>query len=227
MADLFVVYGRKLLGFILVFNSLLTIFYAVGFLIGLYTAHWIIYQPYLINAALLWAIIPVAIMNLYPSIKIGHVPVIRLWFHHYIYGFLVLASSVLFILTFTSVSIVNLFMAHINNLSINFGRLLILVGLTMVVDDFGDISNSTNAILAFLKVKASQRPQVINWLHCLLGGVCLYIFVAIIIWLTQNPHEVTSGNLLFAGSLIVTIMTTFVTIAEKTWLKLSPENLEH
>jgi hypothetical protein len=118
-------------------------------------------------------------------------------------------------------------MAHIDNLSVNFGRLLILIGLTLVLDDFGDISKSTNAIQTFLRVKACRKPRVINGLHCLLSGVCLYILVAITLWLTQNPNGVTSGNLLFAGSLFVTIITAFVTITKKTWLKISPENPEH
>ena len=227
MANPFVVYGRKFFGFILVFNCLLTLLYAVGLLIGFYAAHWIIYQPYLISAALLWAVIPVTVMNLYPSMKVGRVHTGRLWVHHYVYGFIVLAFSALFILTFTSVSTVNLFMAHIANLRVNVGRLLILVGLTLVLDDFGDISKGANAIQTFLKVKTCQKPRIINWLHCLLSGVCLYIFAAISLWLTQTPHGVTLGNLIFASSLFATSMTTFVAVTKKTWLKISLENPVH
>jgi small neutral amino acid transporter SnatA (MarC family) len=222
MADIFAVYGRKLFSFILVFNCLLSLFYAVGFLIGLYTAHWIIYQPYLISADLLWAVMIAAIMNLYPSMKVGRVHTKRLWFHHYVWGFIVLAFSILFILAFTSVSIVNFFMAHINDLRVNFGRFLFLVGLTLILDDFGDIAKITNAIQTFLKVKIGQNSKITYWIHFLSAGVCLYIFAAIFVWLTQNPHGVTAGNLIFAGSLFFTIVTAFGTVTEKTWLKLSP-----
>lgn len=224
MANSFVVYSRKLFSFILVFNCLLTLYLAVGLLMDFYVAHWILFPPYLISATLLWAVIPVAVMNLYPSMKVGRVHTRRLWVHHYVYGFIILAFSILFILAFTSVSIVSLFMAHITNLKVNVGQFLILIGLTLILDDFGDISKGANAIQTFLKIKTHKKPQIINWLDCLLSGVCLYIFAAIGFFIAQYSYAVNPGNFIFAGSLFATSMVTFGAATKKTWLKISIEN---
>lgn len=220
MTNALLLYGRKIFSLALVFNCLLTIVYAIGLLSGYYFNNWLLYQPYLINTEFLWVIIITALLNLYPAMKIGRVKTGRLWFHHYVYGFLVLAIAGIFIILFTSISIVSLFTANNTDLAVNVGRFFVLGGITLIIDDFGDISKTSNVLSKFLKIKFNQKSNWIQWIHGFLGGGSLYVLVAIILWLTQNPSGFTIANTIFVGSLFVTILTTFWSVMKKIWFKL-------
>ena len=188
MTNAVLAYGQKLFSIALVFNCLLTIVYAIGLLSGFYFEHWTLYQPYLFDAGFLWFIILVAIMNLYPSMKIGRIKTGRLWFHHYVYGFIVLALTGAFLILFTPVSFISLFTSNNTELVINVGRFFVLGGLALVLDDFGDISKFTKSTLDFLKARAHVKSNTIHWVHCVLGVTSLYVLLAISIFL-QEKHQ--------------------------------------
>jgi hypothetical protein len=220
MTNAILIYGRKLFSLALVFNCLLTVVYAVGLLAGFYANHWTLFQPYLFNAEFLWVIIIVALLNLYPAMKIGRVKTGRLWFHHYVYGFLVLVAAGIFLIVGTTISLSALFIANNTDLAVNVGRFFVLGGLTLVIDDFGDISKGARGISNLLKNKCHQKSILIHWTHSLLGLGSLYLLIAISLWLTQNPSGITPANLIFIGSLFITTMTTFWVVIEKIWFKL-------
>jgi hypothetical protein len=213
-------YGRKLFSIALVFNCLVTIINAIGLLTGFYVENWILFQPYLFDAGFLWVIIIVAILNLYPSMKIGRIRTGRLLFHHYVYGFIVLALSGAFLFLFTSVSIIGLFTENNTDLAINVGRFFVLGGLALILDDFGDICKVTKVTLDFLKHKAHIKSSTIHWIHLLLGFASLYILAAIAIWVILTPGGATTANIIFVGSLAITSITTFWGIFQKMWHKL-------
>ncbi len=213
-------YGRKLFSIALVFNCLVTIVYAIGLLIGFYVDSWTLYQPYLFDAGFLWVIIIVAIMNLYPAMKIGRIKTGRLLFHHYVYGFIVLALAGAFLFLFTSVSIISLFTENNTDLAINIGRFFVLGGLALILDDFGDISKVTKTTLDFLKSKAHVKSNTIHWAHLLLGFASVYVLVAVSVWVVLTPDGATAANLIFIGNLAITSLTAFWGILQKMWLKL-------
>jgi len=130
MASLAVSFGKKFFSLALIFNSLLSMVCAIGILSGYYASqpHWKLYQPYLIDGSLFWAIILASIINIFPVTTIGRVNTPRLWFHHYVYGFVVLILSVVFLMMFTSIPLVTMFKEKIKEVKIKIGRLFILGG---------------------------------------------------------------------------------------------------
>ena len=215
-------YAKKILAWLLIFNCLLSIMLAVGLLTGFYTLHWKLYQPYLLNANLLWAAVFVSIMNFFPTANFGHVKVPRLRFHHFVYGFAIFAASTIFIM-WMSFSLLNVFTVNITNVNFNVGRVFILVGLTLIIDDFADISNITARGLHFMKSKTYQKRRTIHTVQCVLCCITFFVFLSITIWLIRNPGGLNLKNMATDGSLLVTSLTAFGSARQKTWLKLTPQ----
>ena len=220
MTNAALAYGQKLFSIALVFNCLVTIVYAIGLLTGFYVENWTLYQPYLLDENLLWIIIIVAVMNLYPAMKIGRIRTGRLLFHHYVYGFIVLALAATFLFLFTSVSLVGLFMGNYTDITINVGRFFVLGGLALILDDFGDISKVNKVLLDFLKAKAHVNSNVIHWVHLIIGFISIYVLFAIGIWVALTPSGATPANIIFVGNLVITCLTAFWGIMRKMWLKI-------
>ena len=214
------VYGKKALSWLLTFNCLLSIVLAVGLLTGFYTFHWKLYQPYLLNANLLWATILTSIMNFFPTASFGQVKVPRLRFHHFVYGFAIFVGSTMLIM-FMSFSLLSLFTVTITNVNFNVGRVFLLVGLTLIIDDFADISNITNRALRFMKSKTYQRRRIINVVQGLLCCITFYVFLCITVWFIRNPAGLNLKNLAVDGSLLVTSLIAFESVHKKIWLKLT------
>ena len=215
-------YSKKTLSWLLTFNCLLTIVLAIGLLAGFYTAGWKLYQPYLLNANLLWATLLTAIMNFFPTVNFGQVKVLRLKFHHFIYGLAIFAASTVFIL-FMSFSLLSLFTVNVANINFNVGRIFILVGLTLIIDDFPDISNITTRGLRFIKSKTYQRRRIIHALQCILFCITLFVFLCIAVWLIQTPGGRNLKNLTMDGSLLVTSLTALGSVGKKTWLRITTQ----
>jgi hypothetical protein len=225
MASLAVSFGKKFFSLALIFNSLLSMVCAIGILSGYYASqpHWKLYQPYLIDGSLFWAIILASIINIFPVTTIGRVNTPRLWFHHYVYGFVVLILSFVFLMIFTSIPLVSLFTANITDVTINIGRFFILGGLTLVIDDFPDISKRVRFTLSLMKAKVYRRRRLFQVIQGLMAFVSLYFFLCVSVWFTQNPQGVTLANLILFGTLLVTTITAFGILNRKVWLKITPE----
>ena len=214
-------YGKKAVSWVLTFNCLLSILLVIGLLSLFYVAHWKLYQPYLLNANLLWAAMLTSIMNFFPTANLGHVKVRRLRFHHFVYGLAILAAS-LVLITFMSVPIMNLFKPYVRDVEFNVGRLFILVGLTLIIDDFADVSHMTTKALRIAKSKIYENRRMIHAIQCSLLCITLYISTCITIWLTQNPGGVNLPNLTIDGTLLVTSLTAFGSVGKKIWLRITP-----
>jgi hypothetical protein len=221
-------YIRKTCSLALAFNCLLSIIFVAGLLSGYYLDNWKLYQPYVLEGALFWLIIPTALLNLYPSMKMGRVKIGRPLFHHYVYGFAVMALSAIFLVIVTPAYLLaSLFTSNITEVPINIGRFFVLGGLTLVLDDFGDISRKAEASLTYLKVKINQQPKLVSNIHYVLGFTSFYIFAAVSIWISQNPQGLTPANLILVGTLFFTSLTAFGSTALKVWYKVKPEKIEH
>jgi len=214
------VYGRKITSVALIFNALLTISCAVGLLWGFYAEHWVLYAPHLINGNLFWVPIAAAVINIFPAAHIGKVHTGRLWFHHYVYGFLVLLSSVAWIVLFTSVSILSLFFINTTNLAVNIGRFFMLGGLTLVLDDLPDVHMVTFRGLQWLKAKAHQARKFLTAAQLALGVATLYLLSTVTLSIAMKPQWITVANCIQMGTLLITAVTCFTSIKRKTWFKL-------
>lgn len=223
MAGLVSVLARKLFSLILTFNCLLCIVYAAGLLVGFYEANWKLYPPYLIAGSLFWVTILASIVNIFPAMSVGRVKTGRLWFHHFVYGFIVLILALIMLKVFTPVPLIGLFTARNASLAINIGRCFVLGGLTLVLDDFADISRGLRSVLSTLKTKAYQARKIIHATQFLTGLLSFYIFVCVSLYIALNPAQATLGNLILTGTLLVTSLTSFVGLKRKMWLNITPE----
>jgi hypothetical protein len=126
---------------------------------------------------------------------------------------------------FTPVPLFGLFTARNASLAINVGRCFVLGGLTLVLDDFADISKRLRSVLSVLKSKAYQARKIIHATQLLTGLLSFYIFVCVGLYIALNPAQVTFGNLILTGTLLATSLTSFEGLKRKMWLNITPEKV--
>ena len=217
-------YGKKMFSLALTFNALLSIFYAIGLLTGYYTGNWTMFAPYVIDGALFWAIIPISIINIFPAVKVGKVRTGRLWFHHYVYGFIVLALSCVSIALFAPISPPTLLTANKTTANIHIGRFFILGVITLVLDALPDVSKKLEFALRWMKTKAGEKRRTIHRIQILTGLVALYFFLSISVYLTQKPAEATLANFILIAAMLVTSLTSFASAKRKIGLNITTES---
>ena len=216
-------FGRKLLSLALIFNSLLSITYAIGLLTGYHVYGWSLYLPFLVDGAFFWVLIIASIVNIFPSATIGQVKIGRLWFHHYIYGFFVSVLAAVFAIVFTSVPFLLLFTITTTDPTVSVCRFFILGGLTLVLDDLPDLSKDLAKFLSLLKFKVYQRRNMLHLFQYFLGLLCFYLFAAVLCYVIQTPQEATPANIILSGTLLVTWLVSFSVAIKKMWLHIKTE----
>ena len=212
----------------MIFNSLLSIVYAIGLLTGYYVYKWPLYQPYLINERLFWVLILASIINIFPSAVVGQVKTGRLWFHHYVYGFIISALAIIFTIMWAPVSLFSLFTTYTTNVSVNVGRFFALGGLTLIVDDLPDVSNVLRRALSFLKLKTYQGRRIMHVTQSILSFFSVYLLVAVALSFINNPLEATIANLIFFANLLAASLISFGIVKQKIWLQMTfPKDREN
>ncbi|HLN89488.1 MAG TPA: hypothetical protein VK253_05425 [Candidatus Binatia bacterium] len=214
---------KKIFSVSLVFNALVSIGCAAGILSGFYWRYqnWQPFAPYLVSASLFWVLIVAAIINIYPSAGLGRsLHTGRLFFHHYFYGFLVLILSMIYIVIFTPVSLLSIFFINSTSIEVNVGRVFLLGGSALVLDDLPDVHGKIESTLNWLKAKAGQGGKIISAIHLITGAISFYLFVAITLALIYDPPSMTVANLIVLGSVFITGVTSFIFVKRSAWLKL-------
>jgi len=217
-------FGRKFLSLALIFNSLLSITYAVGLLTGYHVYGWSLYLPFLVDGAFFWVLIIASIVNIFPSATIGQVKIGRLWFHHYIYGLFVSVLAAVFAIVFTSVPFLRLFTITTTDPAVGVCRFFILGGLTLVLDDLPDLSKGLAKFLSLMKFKVYQRRNMMHLFQYVLGLLCFYLFASVLCYVIQTPQEATPANIILSGTLLVTWLVSFGVAGKKMWLHITAEN---
>jgi hypothetical protein len=214
---------KKIFSVSLVFNALLTIGCTVGILAGFYWYFhdWQPFAPYLVSGDLFWVVIAAAVLNIFPSAGLGRaLHTGRFLFHHYFYGFLVLFFSAVYVVVFTPVSLLSIFLINNTSIAVNAGRFFILGGFTLVLDDLPDVHKKVESALNWLKAKVGQGGRIVSVFQLLTGAGSFYIFVAITLAMVQNPQWVTGANLLLIGTVFITSVTSFIFVRRRVWLKI-------
>jgi hypothetical protein len=215
---------KKIFSLTLILNSFITMACVSGILYGFFHAwpYWKPYAPYLISANLFLATVAAALINIFPSASIGRaLHTGRLWFHHYVYGAFVLFTSALYVVVFTSVSLLSLFFINSSDLAVNTGRFFVLTGLTLFIDDLPDVSKRVESTLNKIKSAAYRARKAIFSLQLITGVVTFYTFLSIFLATDNHPH-LTISNALTMGTLLITSITSFAFIARRSWLKITP-----
>lgn len=214
---------KKLFSLMLILNALITLAALVGILYGFYHVWpwWKPYAPYLISGNFFLIAGAAALINIFPSASIGRtVHTGRFLFHHYVYGFFVLLMSSIYVLAFTSVSLITLFLVNTGNIAVNTGRIFVLTGLTLVLDDLPDVSKRVEFTLNKLKLQAYRVRKVFHVLQFVTGAITFYIFLAIAIFVSLHPST-NIANFVTMGTLLVTSITSFACVKRKAWLKIT------
>jgi hypothetical protein len=214
---------KKIFSVSLVFNALLTIGCTIGILAGFYWYFndWQPFAPYLVSGDLFWVAIAAAVINIFPSAGLGRaLHTGRFLFHHYFYGFLVLFFSAVYVVVFTPVSLLSIFLVNNTSVAVNAGRFFILGGFTLVLDDLPDVHKRVESALNWLKAKVGRGGKVVSVVQLLTGAVSLYIFTAVTLAVAQNPQWVTVANLLLIGTVFITSITSFIFVKRRVWLKI-------
>ena len=215
---------KKVFSLTLILNALITITTLSGILYGFYFAWpwWRPYSPDLISGNIFLVAVIAALINIFPSASIGRtLHTGRFLFHHYVYGFFVLFTSAIYVVAFTSVSLVMLFLVNSSSLAVNTGRFFVLTGLTLVLDDLPDVSKRVESTLNKFKSQACRIRRVFHTMQFLTGAVTLYVVIAIALFEVQHPST-NIANYLTMGTLLVTSITSFACVKRKAWLKITP-----
>lgn len=213
---------KKIFSIALILNALITIGGVIGILNGYYGAlpYWQPYAPYVLNGNLFWVTIIAAIVNIFPAAAIGRaLHTGRFLFHHYVYGFLVLIASGVFITFFTPVNLFNLFLVDSSEVDVTAGRFFWLGGLALLLDDLPDVSTHTSRFLDWVKLQACKARKPLWATQLVSGAVCLYLSIAIIAYTIQNPARALPDAFL-VGSLLITSITALALAVRKDWLKI-------
>jgi hypothetical protein len=217
------VLAKKVFSLTLMLNSLITLSALIGILYGFYFLWpwWRPYYPDLISGNLFIIAAIAAIINIFPSASIGRaLHTGRFLFHHYVYGFFVLFSSAIYVVAFTSVSLVMLFLVNSSSIAVNAGRLFLLTGLTLVLDDLPDVSKKVEFSLNKIKSGVYRIRKVFHVLQLAAGAFTFYIFLAIAIFEVYHPST-NFENYVTMGTLLVTSITSFACVKRRTWLRIT------
>ena len=219
------VYGRKIFSVSLIFNALLTLSSALGILSGFYSAYpfWKPFAPFVLDGNLFWIIVAGAVFNIFPAAFLGKVHTGRLWFHHYVYGGLVLFLSAGCVVLFTSASLVTVFFNYTTNVSINVGRFFLMGGLALLIDDLPDVHKVASRGVTWLKLQACKARKTLHLLQFFMGLAALYFSTAISLCIVANPEFVTSANFILFGTLLVSCLTSLLSVKRKIWLNIKSD----
>jgi hypothetical protein len=220
-------YVKKIFSLTLILNSFITLTAITGILYGFYFAWpgWKPYTPWLFSGNIFLIAGIAALINIFPSAAIGRaLHTGRLFFHHYVYGFFVLVFSTIYVMAFTSVSLVELFLVNTGSVEINAGRLFVLTGATLFLDDLPDVSTKIESALNKIKTKACRVRKGFHVAQLITGAVTLYIFLAILSFSIYHS-EVNIANFVTMGTLLITSFTSFACVKRKAWLKITPPQM--
>jgi len=215
---------KKIFSVSLVFNALLTIGCISGILAGFYWYYhdWHPFLPYLISGNLFWVAIAASIINIFPSAGLGRsLHTGRFLFHHYFYGFIVLVCAVVYIIFFTPISLLTIFLVNDTSVQVNMGRFFILGGLTLVLDDLPDVHIKIDSGLNWLKGKVGQGARFVSVVQLVAGAVSLYVFASVTLSVYTTPEYVTVANLMLIGTLFITSITSFIFVRRQVWQKIT------
>jgi hypothetical protein len=163
-----------------------------------------------------------AIINIFPSAGLGRsLHTGRFLFHHYFYGFMVLVCAVVYIVFFTPISLLTIFLVNDTSVQVNVGRFFILGGLTLVLDDLPDVHSKLDSGLNWLKSKVGQGAQFVSAVQLVVGAISLYFFAAVTLSVYATPEYVTVANLMLIGTLFITSITSFIFVRRQVWQKIT------
>lgn len=183
--------------------------------------YWRPYAPYLVNGNLFWLALAAGIINIFPCATIGRaLHTGRFLFHHYVYGFVVLLLTSAFVIAFTPIPIISLFLVESSSISVNASRVFFLAGLALFLDDLPDVSKRVESGLNWIKMKAYKVRKTLHAIQFVTGCFALYCCISILLDTLGGSNRAVP-NLFSISSLLITSITSFACVKRKSWLSIT------
>jgi hypothetical protein len=215
---------KKTFSIALIFNSLISIACVAGIIYGYYLAYpyWEPYSPFLLNGNIFWLALAAGVINIFPGAAIGRaLHTGRFLFHHYVYGFFVLASTSAFVAFYTPFSVLSMFFVDSSSIAVNAGRCFFLAGLALFLDDLPDVSKRVEKGCNWMKTKACQARRSLHILQFITGIFALYCSLSILFSTIQDNSRALPNSFVIV-SLFITSVTSFALVKRKAWLNITP-----
>ncbi|MDR0492242.1 MAG: hypothetical protein LBH74_01175 [Nitrososphaerota archaeon] len=215
---------KKIFSLALIFNALISITTVAGIIYGYYRAYpyWQPYAPFLLSGSLFWFALAAALINIFHSAAIGRVlHISRFLFHHYVYGIFVIVITSVYVMLFTPVSLHGLFFVDDSSVAVNAGRVFLLGGIALLLDDLPDVSRHMEANLNWLKTKACRIKKVLHISQFITGIFAFYCSLSMLLSTLQNSARALPNSFVIV-SLFITSITSFALVKRRSWLNLTP-----
>jgi hypothetical protein len=221
---------KKIFSIALIFNSLISIACVAGIIYGYYMAYpyWQPYSPFLLNGNLFWIALAAAVINIFPGAAIGRcLHTGRFLFHHYVYGFFVLASTTAFVAFYTPFSVVSMFFVDSSEIAVNAGRVFFLAGLALFLDDLPDVHKRVEKFLNWIKTQACRVRKPLHISQFVTGAFSMYCSMSILADTIVTGLRALPNSFVIV-SLFITSITSFVLVKRKAWLNITvPQPAPH
>ncbi len=215
---------KKTFSIALIFNSLISIASVAGIIYGYYQAYpyWQPYSPFLLDGNLFWLALAAALINIFPGAAIGRaLHTGRFLFHHYVYGFFVLASTTAFVGIYTPFTVLSIFFIDNSTVAVNAGRVFFLAGLALFLDDLPDVNKHVERGLNWLKTRAYQIRKPLHITQLITGVFAFYCSISILLSTVQDSTRWLPNSFVIV-SLFITGITSFALVKRKAWLSITP-----
>ncbi len=226
------VFGKKILSLALMLTCLIALISVENTLLGYYRARpWRQpYSPYLLDGSLLWFAMLTAVLNIFPSRMIGKVRIGRVFFHHYVYGFLTMVISTLFIAFLIRDSVVPLFTlptvgSNFQTITLYTEFFFMFGGPTLLLDDLPDMSMTVNRALNQMMEKVRNSAAVVQSVHLGSSLITLYVSLAVFSWFIEGYVSMSQrplwslSYLIFMVSLLINSVWGIIATKKQIWFR--------
>ncbi|MDR1992443.1 MAG: hypothetical protein LBQ98_02935 [Nitrososphaerota archaeon] len=215
---------KKIFSLALIFNALISIVTVAGIIHGYYRSypHWQPYEPFLVNGNLFWFALAAAAINIFHCAAIGRVlHTGRFLFHHYVYGIFVIVIASIYVVFFTPVSLLSLFFVDDISIAVTIGRVFLLGGIVLLLDDLPDVSKRIETSLNWIKYKACQVKMTLHITQFITGIFAFYCSLSILFSTIQNSTRALPNSFVIV-SLFITGITSLIFVKRRSWLNITP-----
>lgn len=212
---------KKTFSIALIFNSLISIACVAGIIFGYYTNDWQPYSPFLINGNVFWLALAAALINIFPGAAIGRaLHTGRFLFHHYVYGFFVLASTSAFVAFYTPFTVLSIFFIDNSTVGVNAGRVFFLAGLALFLDDLPDVNKRIEKGLNWIKMQAYKIKKPLHVSQFITGVFAMYCSLSILLDTIVTGLRALPNSFVIV-SLFITSITSFSLVKRRAWLNIT------
>lgn len=220
---------KKIFSIALIFNTLISITAIAGMLYGFYTSNgqWRPFAPYLLDGNLFWLALAAAVICIFPAAATGRsLHTGRFLFHHYVYGFVVLAITAGLVSVLTPFSFVSIFFMDSNDIGINAARVFFLGGLALFLDDLPDVSLHTERCLNWIKTRCCSIKKTLHYATLITGIFSIYSSLAMFTYTIADNYYRWLPNSFGIVTLLITGLMAIGFYVRKDWLKITPPALK-